>query len=162
MPEPRWPQGHLRVAILPFTPFTRKSLISKRLRPTLRTPGAHLLQKRVADGHTQADLAAQLGVSEFTVLNWEQGHTRVIPAEFMPGIISYLGYNPEPRPEAVGAQLRWRRRSLGWTTKEAARRFCVDQETWLTWEAKGDWPAYPRFRDMVRKFLALAQAEVRS
>jgi transcriptional regulator with XRE-family HTH domain len=139
--------------MLPWTPFTRKSLISKRLAPMPKTPGEHLYQKRLADGCTQADLALQLGVSEFTLLNWERGHTKVIPSESMPAIVAYLGYNPEPRPETVGAQLRWKRRSMGWTIAEAAKRNAVDQSTWEAWEKLDRWPSYPRFRSLLLEFL---------
>lgn len=71
----------------------------------------------------------------------------------MPGVIAYLGYNPEPRPEAIGGQLRWKRRSLGWTTGEAARRNSVDQSTWEAWEQLAGWPKYPRFRAFLQEFL---------
>lgn len=53
-------------------------------------------------------------------MNWEMGHIKAISAARMPGVIAYLGYNPEPRPDAVGEQLKWKRRSLGWTPREAA------------------------------------------
>ncbi len=106
------------------------------------------------DGLTRKELGQRLGVDEFTVMNWELGRTKTVPAGRMPQVIGYLGYNPEPKPEAVGAQLRWKRRSLGWTTEEAARRHSVDQGTWEAWEKLEGWPAYPRHRALLDQFLA--------
>lgn len=94
-------------------------------------------------------------MDEYTLMNWELGRTETIPARSMPAIIAYLGYNPEPRPTQVGAQLRRKRRSLGWTTGEAARGNSVDQSTWETWEKLDRWPAYPRYRKLLEEFLAL-------
>jgi DNA-binding XRE family transcriptional regulator len=119
------------------------------------TPGEHILRKRLEDGLTQEQLAALLGVDESTVLNWEKGHSKMIPAPQMPVLIQFLGYNPEIEPEAVGAHLRWKRRSLGWTIDEAARRNSVDSSTWGSWEKLVGWPAYPRYRDLLSEFLAL-------
>lgn len=140
---------------MPWTPFTRNSLIIKRLPPPPTTPGEHLLAKRLADGRTRADRGLHLGLNEFTLLHWERGHTKSIPAEAMPRVISYLGYNPEPRPEAIGVQLRWKRRSLGWTTAGAARRNSVDQSTWEAWERQSGWPRCPRLRMFLQEFLGL-------
>lgn len=77
---------------------------------------------------------------------------RTIPAVRMPAVIQFLGYNPEPEPEPVGARLRWKRRSLGWTIYEAARRNSVDPSTWETWEKRIEWPVYPKFR-FLREFM---------
>ena len=62
-------------------------------------------------------------------MNWVLGRTKTIPARSMV-ITAYLGYNPEPKPEGIGGQLRWKRRSLGWATLQAARRNSVNQSTW--------------------------------
>jgi transcriptional regulator with XRE-family HTH domain len=151
--EPRQPQGHGRVAFLPYVPHTRKVLISKGFKGEPQTVGEHVLKKRLEDGLTRNELARRFEVDEFTVMNWELGRTKEIPARAMPGIIGYLGYNPEPKPKAVGAQLRWKRRGLGWTARDAARMSCVDPATWESWEKQEGWPRYPRFRDLLQQFL---------
>ncbi|MES2188700.1 MAG: hypothetical protein V4454_01150 [Pseudomonadota bacterium] len=115
--------------------------------------GEHILKKRLEDGLTRKVLATHFQVDEFTIMNWELGRTKTIPVAFMPEITEYLGYNPEFKPETVGEQLRWKRRSLGWTTAEAARRNSVDQSTWEAWEKLDVWPRYPRFRDFLLDFL---------
>lgn len=88
-------------------------------------------------------------------MNWETGYVRTIPAARMPAVIEYLGFNPEPKPDQVGGQLRWKRRSLGWTTAEAARRNSVDQSTWEAWEKLEGWPKYPRHRELISELLNL-------
>ena len=115
--------------------------------------GEHILKKRLVDGLNRKVLACQFGVDETTVLNWEMGHVRSIPAPRIPAVIAYLGYSPEAKPDTVGAQLRWKRRSLGWTTREAARMNSVDPSTWSQWEKLERWPAYPRYRELVETFL---------
>lgn len=120
------------------------------------TLGEHIQKKRLADCLTQRELGKSFGVDRYTVMNWEKGRTKTVPARLMPVLIAYLGYNPEPEQETVGARLRWKRRSLGWTTAEAARRNSVDQSTWEAWERLDRWPAYPRFQDFLKEFLDLS------
>lgn len=115
--------------------------------------GEHVLKKRLEDGLTQRELGMRFGVDGYTVMNWEKGRTQTVPVAFVPAVIEYLGYNPVPQPESVGGQLRWKRRSLGWTTAEAARRNSVDKSTWEAWEKLERWPAYPRFREFLEEFL---------
>jgi transcriptional regulator with XRE-family HTH domain len=162
--EPRQPQGHSRVALLPWVPYTRKVLIFKgtRVKPAgaPTTVGEHVLKKRLDDGLTRKELARRLGVDEFTVMNWELGRTKTIPARAIPGVIAYLGYNPEPKPEHVGAQLRWKRRSLGWSTQDAARMNSVDPSTWEAWEKLDAWPCYPRYCKFLQEFVAAPSEEL--
>lgn len=155
---------HSRIALLPWVPYTRKVLIFKgtRVKPAgiPTTTGEHVLRKRLEDRLDRKELARRLGVDEFTVMNWELGRTKVIPAQAMRGIIGYLGYNPEPRPPEVGAQLRWKRRSLGWTVQEAARRNSIDPSTWEAWERMPGWPKYPRFKRLLEGFLSLPEEKL--
>ncbi|NKE66821.1 transcriptional regulator [Ramlibacter sp. RBP-2] len=145
-------------------PYTRKVLIFKGTRvkragvPT--TVGEHILRKRLEDRLDRKQLAPRLGVDEYTLMNWELGRTKEIPARAMPAIVDYLGYNPEPKPEGVGAQLRWKRRALGWTAREAARRNYVDPSTWEAWEKMTGWPAYRRYRVLLEMFLSLPTEEL--
>lgn len=98
----------------------------------------------------------RFGADASTINNWERNRTKTVPAEFMPAVIAFLGYNPEPRPASVGGQLRRKRRSLGWTIAKAAAQSSVDPTTWETWEQQDGWPAYPRFKEFVQEFLDLA------
>lgn len=122
--------------------------------------GEHILKKRLEDKLTQKALATRIGVDPITVMNWELGHTKTIPAVSMRRVIDYLGYNPEPRSERIGDQLRWKRRALGWTTTEAARNNSVDPATWQAWERLDRWPAYPRFREFLREFLDMTKEQL--
>lgn len=135
-------------------------LIPKGFPGVPKTVGEHLLKKRLEDDLTRKALAGLVGVDKFTVMNWELGRTKTIPAASMQKVIDYLGYNPEPRPVRVGGQLRWKRRGLGWTTEEAARRNSVDQSTWEAWERLDRWPAYPRFREFLQEFLDMPNEQL--
>jgi transcriptional regulator with XRE-family HTH domain len=145
---------------LPYVRLARKVLIHKGFQGEPQTVGDHVLRKRLEDGLRRKELAARLGVDEFTLMNWELGRTKTIPARAMPGITRFLDYNPEPRPTQIGAQLRWKRRSLGWTTQEAATRNSVDQSTWEAWEKMAGWPTYPRYRGLLEEFLALLPVDL--
>lgn len=47
----------------------------------------------------------------------------------MPGIIKFLGYDPFPEPQTLGERLAAKRRMLGLSRKELAKRLGVDEET---------------------------------
>jgi transcriptional regulator with XRE-family HTH domain len=151
---------------LPYVSYERKVLIHKgtRVKPAgvPGTVGEHILRKRLADRLDRKDLARLLGVDMATIQNWELGRITTVSVRAMPAVIRYLGYNPEPRPEGVGAQLRWKRRSLGWTTREAARRNSVDPCTWEAWETQTDWPKYPRYRALLQEFLTLPSEQLQA
>ncbi len=74
-----------------------------------RTLGEHLLVTRYERGLRQQDAAREIGVDEFTLLNWENGKTS--PAlRHRPSIYRWLGYCPvSPRPATLGERLfAWR------------------------------------------------------
>jgi transcriptional regulator with XRE-family HTH domain len=52
--------------------------------------GEELKQKRLAEGRSRAWVAAELGVSQLTIMRWEYGET--VPQErFHMGIAEFLG-----------------------------------------------------------------------
>ena len=54
-------------------------------------------------------LAARLGVTEGTIINWEKGHHRNA-LHLRPRIIEFLGYDPYPLvAESVGQKMRAKR-----------------------------------------------------
>ena len=144
-------------------PYTRKVLIFKGTRGkqagSPSSVGEHVLKKRLEDGLTRRQRAARIGVDESTVMNWELGRTRAVPVKAMPGIIAYLQYNPEPRPDDVGGQLRWKRRALGWSSRHAARMNSVDPGTWSEWDKRDSWPRYPRYQRLLEEFLQVVPGE---
>jgi len=58
-----------------------------------QTMGEHIKKRRLELGLTQKKVSKMLGVTSFTVLNWEKGKTEPLP-QFMPRIILFLGYVP--------------------------------------------------------------------
>ncbi len=78
-----------------------KSLIPKPYDFEPTTFGDHLRKRRLILGLTQAEMATQLGVNEWTVGNWENDATKPV-LRFIPAIIRFLGYDPEaPQPGAI-------------------------------------------------------------
>ena len=69
---PSQPHGQGGVAFLPLLPVTLKCLKEKDFDFRLQTLGQQLRKRRLELGLTQAEVASQLGVSLFTVLNLEK------------------------------------------------------------------------------------------
>ncbi len=155
---------HSRVAFLPYVPYTRKVLIFNGARvPAGVSPssiGEHVLKKRLGDRLTRRVLATRLGTTEHTIMNWELGRSMTIPVKAFPAVVLFLGYNPETKPDRIGPQLRWKRRSLGWTVAQAARRNSVNPSSWEAWEKLDGWPPYPRYRAFLEEFLRLPAEEL--
>ncbi len=78
-----------------------------------------------------------LGVDPWTVHNWETGQ-RKPEIRFIPALVGFLGYDPEPIDTGtLAGRLLAKRRELGLSQREAARLIGVDPGTWAGWE-KGD------------------------
>ena len=98
-----------------------------------QTLGEHVKRCRLVRKLTQKQAACLIGVSAWTVLNWETGHTEP-PIAFLPAILKFLGFDPYPEPKGLSDRLRAKRRVLGWSIKEAAGHLGVDEATWSAWE----------------------------
>jgi transcriptional regulator with XRE-family HTH domain len=98
-----------------------------------RTLGEHVRRHRLELKLSQREAASQLGVNPWTVLNWEKGHTEP-PIAALPAIVRFLGYDPLPEPRSLPERLLAKRRAMGWSIKEAARRLRIDEGTWAAWE----------------------------
>jgi DNA-binding XRE family transcriptional regulator len=118
---------------LPHVPLKEKKPKPKPYAESPQTIGEHLKRTRLIRGLTQAQAAAIIGVSSFTIINWEKDRTQP-PVEASPAILSFLGYDPFPLPETLPERLLAKRRVMGWTIAEAAHRLGVDGETWGAWE----------------------------
>ncbi|MDE2310785.1 MAG: helix-turn-helix transcriptional regulator [Betaproteobacteria bacterium] len=70
-----------------------KSLRKKPFDFEPQTLGEHIKKKRLGMGLTQKEVGEVLGVTSFTVLNWEKGKTEPLP-QFVQRIILFLGYDP--------------------------------------------------------------------
>ena len=99
----------------------------------------------------QREVAEQLGISDCTLLLWENG--RATPEDrYLPRIMSFLGYDPRPEPRTFGEQLVAARQSLGLPRKRAAKLMGVDEGTLTLWEQGKRRPSKRR-QALAQKFL---------
>jgi transcriptional regulator with XRE-family HTH domain len=98
-----------------------------------KTIGDHIRKRRLELKLLQKNVAKHLGVCQPCAYNWES-NTSQPDIAYMPAVIRFLGYNPLPSVEGLGAQLVQRRTALGLTQKELARRLGVDPSTLARWE----------------------------
>lgn len=139
---------------MPFARVSLKSLISKPYDFEPTTLGEHVKKRRLILGLTQKEVADQLGVVPWTILNWEKGHTQP-PVASIPAIARFLGHDPFPEPKTLSQHLLAKRRAMGWSIKEAARVLGVDPTTWGSWE-RGQMILYRRHRALVVRLLDIS------
>jgi transcriptional regulator with XRE-family HTH domain len=114
--------------------------------------GEHIRRRRLMLLITQEEAAFLLGVNAWTVHNWETGQ-RKPEIRFIPALVAFLGYDPEPVDEGtLAGRLVAKRRQLGLSQREAARSFQIDPGTWAGWE-KGARVARAAHRRAVEGFL---------
>jgi transcriptional regulator with XRE-family HTH domain len=78
-------------------------------------------------------VAEQIGVDKTRIYNWENNRSKPT-LEFMPAIISFLGYNPAPPSDRWSERLVNCRSALGISQKQAAAQIGVDQSKLARWE----------------------------
>lgn len=108
-----------------------------------KTFGEHLRKRRMDLGLFQRDAAAQLGASEASVWLWEKD--RGTPElSFLPAILTFLGYDPQPVPSGLWERLVRYRKGRGWSQKRLAKELKVDPTTLSRWELgnKAPWGDY--------------------
>jgi len=89
-------------------------------------------------GLLQHEVAEEMGVCAWTVINWETGETQ--PAVHrLHRVIRFLGYDPFPEPICFAEEVLALRRSEGLTQRELARRLRVDEGTVRFWEQAKYW-----------------------
>jgi transcriptional regulator with XRE-family HTH domain len=143
---------------LQFAPLIFKSLIKKPIDFEPKTIGEHIKKKRLVEGLFLEQLAAHLGVTESTVINWEKGHNRVA-LHLRPRVIEFLGYDPYPPvAETVGQKMRAKRQGLGLSIKQMARRMNVDESAWGNWE-RDEIILYREHQVLVAKFVGVPVEE---
>jgi transcriptional regulator with XRE-family HTH domain len=119
---------------LPFVRVRLKSLILKPYDFEPKTLGDHIRRRRLMLSLTQEETAERLGVNAWTVLNWETGQSKP-EIRFIPALIGFLGYDPEPVDTGtLAGRLVAKRRELGWSQRAAARSLGIDPDTWAGWE----------------------------
>ncbi|MCP5059269.1 MAG: hypothetical protein GY937_21400 [bacterium] len=118
---------------MPFHRATRKCLKPKGTPREAKTLGDYVKAKRPEAGLSQAELPAQLGVDEFIVLSWENGHT--LPrVSYYSRVVAFLGYDPIGEGETLPEGMKVYRRREGIDQMEAGQRIGVDEGTRRAWE----------------------------
>lgn len=109
-------------------------------------------------GLLQGQVAAELGVDETTVYNWE--NHRVAPSvSLIPQIIRFLGYCPYIPALPISGKLRMWRQSLGYSQKKIAEALQIDEGTWRRWEADLRAPA-PKYLGSIKLFLGYLAGQI--
>ncbi len=140
-----------------FSPLTLKSLIKKPFDFEPNTLGEHIKKKRLMEGLFLEQLAARLGVTESTVINWEKGHNR-LALHLRPRVIEFLGHDPYPPvAETVGQKMRAKRQVLGLSIEQMARRVGVDESSWGNWE-RDEIILHREHRVVVARFIGVPEA----
>ena len=142
-------------------PLTLKAL---KIKETCFAPvslGEHLKKKRLELRLTQKEAGKHLGVTSYTVTNWEHGLRRPAIQHF-PAICQFLGYDPEPPiPDTLAERLVAKRREFGWTQRVAAQKLGVDPSTWSAWEHGGTIMSKAH-RHLIAKFIGLSEGALYS
>lgn len=148
---------------LPFCqawPITLKCLRRKEPDFPSRTPGDHLRRRRLERELGQKEAAQLLGVTSWTILNWEKGRTDPAIGS-VPGLIRFLGYDPSPDAKNLPQCLLAKRRAMGWSIRKAAGELGVDPGAWRDWE-RGGVILYRAHRNLVARLLNLPVENVDS
>jgi transcriptional regulator with XRE-family HTH domain len=93
-----------------------------------RSFGERLRRARLDRGLRVVDVARELGVNEWTVINWEQGRTEPRLA-CRPAVIAFLGVDPWPAETTLGGRLRAARHRLGLSQRQVAAALEIDDGT---------------------------------
>ena len=98
-----------------------------------KTIGEMIRKRRLDLGVRQIDVANIIGCDEMSVVNWEKGH-RTPRVNYMAGVVGFCGFNPLQNGDTLAQRLVNRRKALGITQKNLARRIGVDPSTLAKWE----------------------------
>lgn len=99
-----------------------------------------------------------MGVSVETVVNWENGKTKPVTAQFSP-ILAFLGYDPTTEPKTLAEGVEAKQRRLGASLAQVARYLGWDPGT-LKRYLDGTWRISPDRRDVLEAFLNTENAEL--
>jgi transcriptional regulator with XRE-family HTH domain len=123
-----------------------------------QTLGERIKKRRLELGLSQKEAGTMLKVTSFTVLNWEKCRTAP-PVVSIPALLQFLGYDPFPKPQTIPEHLIALRRSKGWSLRDAAQEFGVDEGTWRDWES-GKTILHRRHRELIAKLFGLSAEEI--
>lgn len=135
---------------MPFGPKLLKSLKPRPWALLPQTLGEHLRKRRLELGLWQRDLRIRFKLEKEAYANWEKD--RCYPAmRHWPGIIEFLGRDPNPEPRALGERLLAIRRRHGLSRKALAVAFAVDEGTLWRWEIDQRKPESERHVNAIRR-----------
>lgn len=142
-------------------PLTLKALKPKVTDCSPVLLGEHIKKRRLGLGFTQKEAGTHLGVTSFTVTNWECG-LRKPAIQHLPAICQFLRYDPEPpTPHTLAERLAAKRRQFGWSQRVAAQKLGVDPSTWSAWEHGGTIMSKAH-RQLVATFIGLSEGALYS
>lgn len=117
----------------------------------LLTIGDHIKTRRLDLGLTQAQLADLLGVTKFSVRNWER-HYSEPNLQTLPRVLAWLGYDPRPQAEGLLARVAAVRQRQGLSQRQLAARLGTDQSALSAWE-RGETRPSPRYQQVLEIFV---------
>lgn len=95
------------------------------------TLGDHLHRRRLELGLYQKDVATRLDVTTSTNINWERALK--IKLRYLPGVISFIGYNLISMPDDPMERLSWYKQINGLTFDQLGERMNRDSEQLADW-----------------------------
>jgi DNA-binding XRE family transcriptional regulator len=138
------------VALLPYGVKSLKSLKPVPYAREPKTLGQHLKKRRMELGLFQRDLRERFQLEKETYANWEKD--RRFPAmKHWPGIIEFLGYDPNPEPKSLSEKLLAYRRRHGLSRRALALQVGLDEATLWRWENDQRKPERKRHIDAIRQ-----------
>jgi transcriptional regulator with XRE-family HTH domain len=138
------------VALLPYGVKSLKSLKPVLYTREPKTLGQHLKKRRLESSLLQRDLRERFKLENETYANWEKD--RCYPAmKHWPGIIEFLGFDPNPEPSTFGERLIAYRRRKGLSRKILAATLAVDEGTLWRWEIGRRKPENQKHVDVIRR-----------
>ena len=129
-----------------------------RIPAVLNSVGDHIRRRRLGLKLLQREVAEQLGVNVASLVNWE-GNLSTPHIQFIPAIITFLGYDPLPAADSLGDQLVRHRTIMGLNRNLAAKQIGVDAGTLSKWE-RGERQPTGAFLTRVNRFLNIEAAQV--
>jgi transcriptional regulator with XRE-family HTH domain len=120
-------------------PFCHAELRVSKPKPVnypkqINSLGDHIRTRRLGLKLLQEQVAEQIGVHEMTITGWESNAT-VPETRYMPGVIRFLGYDPQSPADSIPERLAAARKSLGLSQRKMAAKLGVDPATLMDWEA---------------------------
>ena len=120
-------------------PFCHFELRAARRKPVeypkqINSLGDHIRARRLDLKLLQKQVANQIGVHEQTITGWERNAT-VPEVRYIPAIIRFIGYDPQPPADSIPQRLAAARTTLGLSQRKMAAKLGVDPATLMGWEA---------------------------